>query len=110
MRGDAKAGRPPAFVSPDAFGVSSLTYGRQPPDFHVREPTTRTTDCEFALRIADGAACRGGAPRTWPRRVIAGPLDFRLTTGLCKVNGAWTIVHEHHSVPTVEKWFLGPDA
>jgi uncharacterized protein (TIGR02246 family) len=27
-------------------------------------------------------------------------LDFRLTMGLQKVNGAWTIVHEHHSVPS----------
>ncbi|MDQ3513058.1 MAG: nuclear transport factor 2 family protein, partial [Chloroflexota bacterium] len=36
----------------------------------------------------------------------AGPLDFRLTTGLRKVNGAWTIIHEIHSVPTVEERFL----
>jgi uncharacterized protein (TIGR02246 family) len=27
------------------------------------------------------------------------PLDFRLTVGLRKVKGHWTIVHEHHSVP-----------
>ena len=26
-------------------------------------------------------------------------LDFRLTVGLGKVNGRWTVVHEHHSVP-----------
>jgi uncharacterized protein (TIGR02246 family) len=26
-------------------------------------------------------------------------LDFRLTIGLCKIDGHWTIVHEHHSVP-----------
>jgi uncharacterized protein (TIGR02246 family) len=26
-------------------------------------------------------------------------LDFRLTIGLSKIDGAWTIVHEHHSVP-----------
>lgn len=38
----------------------------------------------------------------------AGPLDFRLTTGLRKIDGEWTIVHEHHSVPTVEERFLGP--
>ena len=40
----------------------------------------------------------------------AGPLDFRLTTGLRKIDGKWTIVHEHHSVPTVEERFIGPDA
>jgi ketosteroid isomerase-like protein len=27
------------------------------------------------------------------------PLDFRLTVGLRKIDGHWTIVHEHHSVP-----------
>ena len=27
------------------------------------------------------------------------PLDFRLTIGLKKINGQWTIMHEHHSVP-----------
>lgn len=39
----------------------------------------------------------------------AGPLDFRLTTGLRKLAGEWVIIHEHHSVPTVEERFLGPD-
>jgi ketosteroid isomerase-like protein len=28
------------------------------------------------------------------------PLDFRLTIGLIKINGQWTIVHEHHSIPS----------
>ena len=40
----------------------------------------------------------------------AGMLDFRLTIGLKKEAGAWTIVHEHHSVPTIEKRFLDPEA
>lgn len=26
-------------------------------------------------------------------------LDFRLTIGLTRVGGKWTVVHEHHSVP-----------
>ena len=26
-------------------------------------------------------------------------LDFRLTVGLKKINGQWTILHEHHSIP-----------
>ena len=29
-------------------------------------------------------------------------LDFRLTMGLCKIDGRWTITHEHHSVPAVD--------
>ena len=28
------------------------------------------------------------------------PLDFRLTIGLKKINGQWTVIHEHHSVPS----------
>jgi uncharacterized protein (TIGR02246 family) len=28
-------------------------------------------------------------------------LDFRLTIGLRKIEGRWTIAHEHHSVPAV---------
>ncbi|MGH9881033.1 MAG: YybH family protein, partial [Pyrinomonadaceae bacterium] len=26
-------------------------------------------------------------------------LDFRLTIGLRKTNGQWTVMHEHHSIP-----------
>ena len=26
-------------------------------------------------------------------------LDFRLTVGLRKLDGVWTVVHEHHSIP-----------
>ena len=29
----------------------------------------------------------------------AKPLEFRLTVGLRKIDGSWTITHEHHSVP-----------
>lgn len=38
----------------------------------------------------------------------AGALDFRLTIGFRKKAGTWTIVHEHHSVPTIEERFIGP--
>jgi ketosteroid isomerase-like protein len=38
----------------------------------------------------------------------AGHVDLRLTVGLRKVAGAWIVVHEHHSVPTVESRFLPP--
>ncbi len=30
------------------------------------------------------------------------PLIFRLTVGLKKIKGAWTILHEHHSIPAVQ--------
>jgi uncharacterized protein (TIGR02246 family) len=29
-------------------------------------------------------------------------LDFRLTIGLRKIDGRWTITHEHHSIPAVD--------
>jgi uncharacterized protein (TIGR02246 family) len=29
-------------------------------------------------------------------------LDFRLTVGLRKIEGRWTIMHEHHSVPALD--------
>jgi ketosteroid isomerase-like protein len=29
-----------------------------------------------------------------------------LTVGLRKIADEWTVVHEHHSVPTIEKRFL----
>ena len=29
-------------------------------------------------------------------------LDFRLTVGLRKIDGRWTITHEHHSIPAVD--------
>lgn len=27
-------------------------------------------------------------------------LPFRLTVGLKKINGQWTVIHEHHSIPS----------
>jgi ketosteroid isomerase-like protein len=32
----------------------------------------------------------------------AGDLDFRLTIGFRKIDGQWTFVHEHHSVPATD--------
>ncbi|MGH6729978.1 MAG: YybH family protein, partial [Sphingomicrobium sp.] len=37
-----------------------------------------------------------------------GALDFRLTTGLRRQGDEWVIVHEHHSVRTIEERFTGP--
>jgi len=42
------------------------------------------------------------------RCALAGPggmnvdLDFRLTIGLRKIDGQWTITHEHHSLPATD--------
>ena len=39
----------------------------------------------------------------------AGPIDLRFTAGLRKICDDWVVMHEHHSVPTIEKRFL-PDS
>jgi ketosteroid isomerase-like protein/uncharacterized protein YndB with AHSA1/START domain len=31
------------------------------------------------------------------------PLEFRLTMGLCKTEGRWRVMHEHHSLPATEE-------
>lgn len=40
----------------------------------------------------------------------AGPVDLRLTVGLRKIDGDWMVMHEHHSVPSVEERFSNPNA
>ena len=50
----------------------------------------------FAVAIMRcGSATVGGPP-------VPGGFQFRLTIGLCKVDGAWRIRHEHHSVPATD--------
>lgn len=39
----------------------------------------------------------------------AGDFRFRLTVGLEKRDGAWTIVHEHHSMPTQDEGLIMPE-
>jgi uncharacterized protein (TIGR02246 family) len=50
----------------------------------------------FAVAIMRcGSATVGGPPEP-------GGFQFRLTIGLRKVDGAWRIQHEHHSVPATD--------
>src|SRR6266849_4865500 len=50
----------------------------------------------FAVAIMRcGSATVSGPP-------VPGGFQFRLTTGLCRVDGAWWIKHEHHSVPATD--------
>ena len=41
-------------------------------------------------------------PLLWLPSCVAGSFQFRLTIGLCKVDGAWRTQHEHHSVPVTD--------
>ncbi len=50
----------------------------------------------FAVAIMRcGSATVSGSP-------VPGGFQFRLTIGLCKVDGGWRIQHEHHSVPATD--------
>jgi ketosteroid isomerase-like protein len=50
----------------------------------------------FAVAIMRcGSATVGGPP-------VPGGFQFRLTIGLCMVDGAWCIQHDHHSVPATD--------
>jgi uncharacterized protein (TIGR02246 family) len=50
-------------------------------------------DVAFACALMRCAESGNGGARV--------DLDFRLTMGLRKIDGQWTIVHEHHSVPAI---------
>jgi len=50
----------------------------------------------FAVAIMRcGSATVSGPP-------VPGGFQFRLTIGLCKVDGDWRFQHEHHSVPATD--------
>jgi uncharacterized protein (TIGR02246 family) len=56
---------------------------------------TAGSDVAFAVAAMH---CAGGLASVGGDRTLA----FRLTVGLRKVDGQWTIVHEHHSVPAAD--------
>jgi uncharacterized protein (TIGR02246 family) len=88
---------PPPFEARgiDAYEKTwTLFYSAQPEPvaFDIKRlDVVAGTDVAFAYALMQ---CAEIAPDG--RRV---PLDFRLTVGLRKVDGRWTVVHEHHSVP-----------
>jgi ketosteroid isomerase-like protein len=72
-----------------------FSWAHNPAVFDIKEmKVTAGDDVAFvtaAMRCAGGEAGSADAD-----------LDFRLTIGLHKIDGQWTIVHEHHSVPASE--------
>ena len=88
---------PPPFQSRgiDAYRktwVMFLSWLSDPVQFDVIDmDVTAGNDIAFAV-----AAMRCAGPGA-DGKIAA--LDFRLTVGLRKIEGQWTIVHEHHSVP-----------
>jgi uncharacterized protein (TIGR02246 family) len=88
---------PPPFESRgiDAYRKTwDLFYAAQP------EPIAfdiQRMDVVAGVDVAFVIALMRCAEKERNQEIIA--LDFRLTIGLRKINGHWTILHEHHSVP-----------
>ncbi|HVZ85385.1 MAG TPA: nuclear transport factor 2 family protein [Polyangia bacterium] len=88
---------PPPFESRGiaAYEVSwgvFFRWARTPVMFDIRRlEIVAGAEVAFAVALM---RCDGGEPGS-----TASELDFRLTVGLRKIGGRWTIVHEHHSIP-----------
>lgn len=88
---------PPPFESRglDAYQKTwDLFYSAQPEPvaFDIkRVEIVAGSDVAFAFALMQCAEINKDGQRV--------PLDFRLTVGLRKISGRWTIMHEHHSVP-----------
>ena len=56
-------------------------------DIHI----TAATDVAFVAALMRCAGTEKNGERI--------ELEFRLTVGLRKIDGQWTVLHEHHSIP-----------
>ena len=91
---------PPPFksVGLDAYRKTwdlFFSWSSEPVRFEIHEMDV-TAGAEVAFAFATmgcAGAGSGGKPES---------LDFRLTMCLKKIDGRWTIVHEHHSVPATD--------
>ena len=91
---------PPPFQSKglEAYQASwdlFFSWSSDPIPFDVHEMTiTASADVAFVVATM---GCAGPGADGKPEDP-----DFRLTVGLRKIDGQWTITHEHHSVPAVD--------
>jgi uncharacterized protein (TIGR02246 family) len=88
---------PPPFLSRgiDAYTKTWDTFFSWAPNpavFDIKEMNiTASSDVAFVTAAMQCAGAKSGEKLE--------KLDFRLTIGLHKIDGQWTIVHEHHSIP-----------
>jgi uncharacterized protein (TIGR02246 family) len=69
-----------------------FSWSEEPDSFDFSEvKVTSGNDVAFATAIG---RCSGRDSKGTREE-----LQFRLTMGLCKVDGRWRVMHEHHSVP-----------
>jgi uncharacterized protein (TIGR02246 family) len=91
---------PPPFQSRglDAYRTTWGLFYSCASDPVLFEPTEMsiTAGADVAFVVA-AMRCAGSKTNEKPE-----VLDFRLTMGLRKIDGSWTIMHEHHSVPAVD--------
>ena len=72
-----------------------FSWSKDPVAFDITDMSiTAGTDVGFVVATM---RCASPGPDGKPHA-----LDFRLTVGLRKIDGQWTITHEHHSVPAVD--------
>ena len=72
-----------------------FSWSSDPVAFDIAEMTiTAGSDVAFAFAAM---SCAGPGADGKPEH-----LAFRLTVGLRKIDGQWTVTHEHHSVPAVD--------
>jgi uncharacterized protein (TIGR02246 family) len=91
---------PPPFQSKglEAYKTSwdlFFSWSSDPIPFDVHEMNI-TAGADVAFVVATMGCAEPGADG------MPKGLDFRLTVGLRKIDGQWTITHEHHSVPAVD--------
>lgn len=72
-----------------------FSWSSEPVPFDVSEMSV-TAGSDVAFVVATMRCAGPGADGK------SEALDFRLTVGLRKIEGRWTITHEHHSVPAVD--------
>ena len=72
-----------------------FSWSSDPIPFDITEMSI-TAGSEVAFVVATMRCAEPGATGE-PKS-----LDFRLTVGLRKIDGQWTVTHEHHSVPAVD--------
>ena len=89
--------------------VKGLTAHSKTWDFFDDSRRGPVTFRPFGMRVHAAADVAFASCEIHCDGTTAGAFDLRLTTCLEKRAGAWTIVHEHHSVPTKDETLIGPD-
>jgi len=79
-------------------------------DFFFENPKGKISFVPHELEVTAGDDVAFASCLVVCEGTSGGHVDLRLTVCLRKIDGEWTVIHEHHSVPTIEKRFLSSDA